>query len=287
MEKIVIENLTVSYGKFIAVKNLNMKVKSGEILGLLGPNGSGKTTTIKAILGFVPYVGKVLVNAEKIGWMPQNAPLYLNLTVEENLRFFAEAYGVKNIEEKIEDLLKLIELQKFRDRLVRNLSGGMKQRCAFACAMVHEPDLLILDEPTAGVDPKLRKSFWEYFESLNREGKTILVTTHYMDEAEKCQRIVLMRDGEILAEGSPDEIKKIALRGEIVKLKIDHAEYALKRLREMAWNVSIEGDELLILVDDARIRIPEIIRLLNDFKVLKIEVVKESLENAFLKLIGG
>ncbi|MCX8205586.1 MAG: ABC transporter ATP-binding protein, partial [Candidatus Nezhaarchaeota archaeon] len=135
MEKIVIENLTVSYGKFIAVKNLNMKVKSGEILGLLGPNGSGKTTTIKAILGFVPYVGKVLVNAEKIGWMPQNAPLYLNLTVEENLRFFAEAYGVKNIEEKIEDLLKLIELQKFRDRLVKNLSGGMKQRCAFACAM--------------------------------------------------------------------------------------------------------------------------------------------------------
>ncbi|MEM2787069.1 MAG: ABC transporter ATP-binding protein, partial [Archaeoglobaceae archaeon] len=129
MEKIKIEDLTVRFGKFVAVNNLNMKVRSGEILGLLGPNGAGKTTTIKAILGFVPYEGKVEINAEKIGWMPQNAPLYLNLTVEENLRFFAEAYGVKNAKQKIEELLKLVELEKFRNRLVRNLSGGMKQRC--------------------------------------------------------------------------------------------------------------------------------------------------------------
>lgn len=286
MEKIKIEDLTVRFGKFVAVNNLNMKVRSGEILGLLGPNGAGKTTTIKAILGFVPYEGKVEINAEKIGWMPQNAPLYLNLTVEENLRFFAEAYGVKNAKQKIEELLKLVELEKFRNRLVRNLSGGMKQRCAFACAMVHEPDLLILDEPTAGVDPKLRKSFWEYFESLNREGKTILITTHYMDEAEKCQRIVLMRGGEILAEGSPEDIKRKALGGEIVKVKVAKAEDAFKKLKSVGLNAELKGNELSVLVDNAKIRVPELFEILGN-DILEVEIERETLENAFLRLLGG
>ncbi|MEM2086291.1 MAG: ABC transporter ATP-binding protein [Archaeoglobaceae archaeon] len=286
MEKIKIEDLTVRFGKFVAVSNLNMKVRSGEILGLLGPNGAGKTTTIKAILGFVPYEGKVEINAEKIGWMPQNAPLYLNLTVEENLRFFAEAYGVKNAKQKIEELLKLVELEKFRNRLVRNLSGGMKQRCAFACAMVHEPDLLILDEPTAGVDPKLRKSFWEYFESLNREGKTILITTHYMDEAEKCQRIVLMRGGEILAEGSPEDIKRKALGGEIVKVKVARAEDAFKKLKSVGLNAELKGNELSVLVDNAKIRVPELFEILGN-DILEVEIERETLENAFLRLLGG
>jgi ABC-2 type transport system ATP-binding protein len=147
---------------------------------LLGPNG-GKTTTIKAIFNVVPYEGKIRIFNERssIGWIPQNSPLYLNLTVEENLRFFASIYGVKKkAEERIEELLSLIELTDYRKRLVKNLSGGMKQRLMLACSMVHNPDLLILDEPTAGVDPPLRKSFWEYFEEMNREGKTILVTTH-------------------------------------------------------------------------------------------------------------
>ncbi|MDI9642613.1 MAG: ABC transporter ATP-binding protein [Archaeoglobales archaeon] len=286
MEKIKIEDLTVRFGKFVAVSNLNMKVRSGEILGLLGPNGAGKTTTIKAILGFVPYEGKVEINAEKIGWMPQNAPLYLNLTVEENLRFFAEAYGVKNARQKIEELLKLVELEKFRNRLVRNLSGGMKQRCAFACAMVHEPDLLILDEPTAGVDPKLRKSFWEYFESLNKEGKTILITTHYMDEAEKCQRIVLMRGGEILAEGSPEDIKRKALGGEIVKVKVARAEDAFKKLKSVGLNAELKGNELSVLVDNAKIRVPELFEILGN-DILELEIERETLENAFLRLLGG
>ncbi|MCS7144240.1 MAG: ABC transporter ATP-binding protein [Archaeoglobaceae archaeon] len=287
MDKIVLENLTVRFGNFVAVKNVNIRVKAGEILGLLGPNGAGKTTTIKAILGFVPYEGRIEVKAEKLGWMPQNAPLYLNLTVEENLRFFAEAYGVKKIKEKVEELLKLTELQRFRNRLVRNLSGGMKQRCAFACAIVHEPDLLILDEPTAGVDPKLRKSFWEYFESLNREGKTILITTHYMDEAEKCQRIVLMRDGEILAEGSPEEIKRRALGGEIVKIKVKDINLALEILKKAELNAEIKGDEIWVFVDDAEAKVPDIIKTLESFNVFRVELESETLENAFLKLIGG
>lgn len=287
MDKIVLENLTVRFGNFVAVKNVNIRVKAGEILGLLGPNGAGKTTTIKAILGFVPYEGRIEVKAEKLGWMPQNAPLYLNLTVEENLRFFAEAYGVKKIKEKVEELLKLTELQRFRNRLVRNLSGGMKQRCAFACAIVHEPDLLILDEPTAGVDPKLRKSFWEYFESLNREGKTILITTHYMDEAEKCQRIVLMRDGEILAEGSPEEIKRRALGGEIVKIKVEDINLALEILKKAELNAEIKGDEIWVFVDDAEAKVPDIIKTLESFNVFRVELESETLENAFLKLIGG
>ena len=231
-------SLTVKFGDFVAVKDLNLKVKRGEILGLLGPNGAGKTTTIRAIFGMVPYEGKIRINASSIGWMPQNSPLYLNLTVEENLGFFASLHGVRD-ESRIEELLKLVNLYDFRKRLVRNLSGGMKQRAMLACAMIHDPDLLILDEPTAGVDPPLRKAFWEYFRELNREGKTILVTTHYMDEAENCDRIVLMRNGEKIAEGNPEDIKRMALGGEVIKLKVDDRERAFRVL-------SSEGYEVLL-----------------------------------------
>jgi len=287
MDILEIEGLTVKFGDFVAVKDLSLKVKRGEILGLLGPNGAGKTTTIRAIFGMVPYEGKIRINASSIGWMPQNSPLYLNLTVEENLRFFASLHGVRD-ESRIEELLKLVNLYNFRKRLVRNLSGGMKQRAMLACAMIHDPDLLILDEPTAGVDPPLRRAFWEYFRELNREGKTILVTTHYMDEAENCDRIVLMRNGEKIAEGKPEDIKRMALGGEVVKLKVDDYERAFRVLSSEGYEVMM-NEWVLVRVEKASKEIPNVSEILRKkgVKIEEVDVVRATLEEAFLRLVKG
>ena len=288
-KKMEVTNLTVRFGEFLAVNNLSFDVYEGEIIGFLGPNGAGKTTTIKAIFDVIPYEGKITIHGKRelIGWMPQNSPLYLNLTVEENLKFFASIYGMrKGIDERVEGLLELVELSDYRKRLVKNLSGGMKQRLMLACSMVHDPDLLILDEPTAGVDPPLRKSFWEHFEKMNAEGKTILVTTHYMDEAENCHRLILMRNGEKIAEGSPDVIKKRALGGELIHLEVDEKEKSFNLLKANGYKVELNED-LKILVDDSGESLPEILNLLrdNNIRVLRSETSAASLEEAFMKII--
>lgn len=286
MNALEIENLTVKFGNFVAVNNFSLRVKRGEIFGLLGPNGAGKTTTIRAIFGMVPYEGKIEVYADSIGWMPQNSPLYLNLTVEENMKFFASLHGVKEAKQRIEELLKLVDLYEFRNRLVKNLSGGMRQRAMLACAMIHDPDLLILDEPTAGVDPPLRKTFWEYFERLNAEGKTILVTTHYMDEAEKCDRIVLMRNGEKIAEGSPEDVKRKAIGGEIIKVKVDDKRKAAKLLSSLGYEVEVD-DSIAVKTTLASREISKVVEVLRreGVEVEEVEIVKASLEEAFLKLV--
>ncbi|AGK60512.1 ABC-type multidrug transport system, ATPase component [Archaeoglobus sulfaticallidus PM70-1] len=283
-----IENLTVRFGDFLAVKDFSLKVRRGEILGLLGPNGAGKTTTIRAIFGMVSYEGKIRINAGSIGWMPQNSPLYLNLTVEENMRFFTSLHGIRNAEQRIEELLRLVNLYDFRKRLVRNLSGGMKQRAMLACAMIHDPDLLILDEPTAGVDPPLRKTFWEHFEELNAEGKTILVTTHYMDEAENCDRIVLMRNGTKIAEGSPEDVKRWALGGEIVRIRVDDRQRAFRLLSSADYEVVVD-DWVAVKTAMASPEVPRIVDLLKagGVEVKEVETVKATLEEAFLRLVEG
>lgn len=282
MNILEVSKLSVRFGGFYAVRNLTMSVKRGEILGLLGPNGSGKTTTIRAIFGMVPYEGEIRNYSRSTGWMPQNFSLYLNLTIEENLRFFASLYGIKD-ERRIEEMLRLVQLENYRKRLVKNLSGGMRQRAMLACAMLHDPDLLILDEPTAGVDPPLRLSFWEQFEKLRDEGKTILVTTHYMDEAERCERLVLMRNGEKIAEGTPKEIKRKA-GGDKVILHVDNAEKAAELVggkNENGW--------IVVDVEEASVAIPELIKRLemHGFKVFKAEIGRITLEDAFIRLMGG
>jgi len=288
MEILRIKNLTIRFGDFIAVKDFSLNVKRGEILGLLGPNGAGKTTTIRAIFGMVPYEGKIEIYADSIGWMPQNSPLYLNLTVEENMRFFASLHGIRNAEQRIEELLKLVNLYDFRKRLVRNLSGGMKQRAMLACAMIHDPDLLILDEPTAGVDPPLRKAFWEHFEELNAEGKTILVTTHYMDEAENCDRIVPMRNGTKMAEGSPDEVKRTALGGEIVRIKVDDRQRAFRLLSSAGYEVVVD-EWVAVKTVVASPEVPRVVEILKagGIEVKEVEIVRATLEEAFLRLVEG
>jgi ABC-2 type transport system ATP-binding protein len=210
--------LVKRYGKFTAVDGLDLRVKKGEIYGLLGPNGAGKTTTIKMLCGLLKMSGgEAHINgrqlpdhriAAEIGYMPQETALYLGLTVHQNMAFFGEIFGLpkREIEERETTLLDFINLPEWRDELVGNLSGGMKHRVSLACALIHQPPLLLLDEPTVGVDPELRVSFWDYFNDIKSEGRTIVITTHYMDEAGRCDRIGFMHNGRLIAEGKPGEL---------------------------------------------------------------------------------
>ncbi len=210
--------LVKRYGKFPAVDGLDLRVRKGEIYGLLGPNGAGKTTTIKILCGLlkvsegeVDVAGKRVPDksiAADIGYMPQETALYPDLTVHQNMAFFGEIFGLskREIEEREDALLAFINLPEWRDEMVGNLSGGMKHRVSLACALIHMPPLLLLDEPTVGVDPELRVSFWDYFKDIKNQGRTIVITTHYMDEASRCDRIGFMHNGRLMAEGKPEEL---------------------------------------------------------------------------------
>jgi ABC-2 type transport system ATP-binding protein len=214
------KNLTKRFGIFTALDNLNLKIENGIIHGLLGPNGAGKTTAIKILCGLLkPSGGEAYIFGKKlpdrsilpsIGYMPQETALYLELSVHHNLALYGELYGMSRsrITEREREMLQFIALEKWRNEPVSNLSGGMKHRVSLACSMIHEPKLLFLDEPTVGVDPELRASFWEYFNELKRKGITIVLTTHYMDEAQHCDRIGLLRLGKLIAEGAPGEITR-------------------------------------------------------------------------------
>ncbi|CEH34305.1 ABC transporter ATP-binding protein [Romboutsia lituseburensis] len=211
-------NLDVEYDKVKILNNINLNIKEGEIIGLLGPSGSGKTTLVKTIIGMKGFVkGKVVVLDEKmptlkvvndIGYMAQSDALYDDLTGIDNVLFFAELYGIKGkiAKQRAMEVLELVDLQKHAKRPVKNYSGGMKRRLSLAIALVHSPKLLILDEPTVGIDPILRKKFWDEFNRIKNSGGTIIVTTHVMDEAYKCNKLALIRNGKIIAEGSPNEI---------------------------------------------------------------------------------
>ena len=212
------KNLTKKFGAFTALDRLNLKIESGAIHGLLGPNGAGKTTAIKILCGLLkPSGGEAYIFGKEvpdrsilpvIGYMPQETALYMELSVHHNLALYGELYGmsVGRIAEREKELLQFIALEKWRDAPVANLSGGMKHRVSLACSMIHEPKLLFLDEPTVGVDPELRASFWEYFSRLKAAGVTIVLTTHYMDEAQHCDKIGLVRRGKLIAEGTPGDI---------------------------------------------------------------------------------
>lgn len=211
--------MTKSFGKFTAVDSLNITIHEGEIYGLLGPNGSGKTTTIKMLCGLLsPTSGQATILGESIpckplminvGYMPQETALYLDNTVHENLSFFAGIYGLsKNqFQKQEEQMLKFIDLEKWRDTLISTLSGGMKHRVSLACALIHGPKIVFLDEPTVGVDPELRVTFWGFFKSMVKKGTTVIITTHYIDEADNCSRVGLLRQGKLIAEGKPSDLK--------------------------------------------------------------------------------
>lgn len=217
-------NLTKVYkeGKIKAVDNLNLKIAKGEIYALIGANGSGKTTTINMMIGSLyptsgsinvlglPIPEKRRVAAGQIGVAPQEYALYSDLSVEQNIWFFAKLYNIKRdaFEKRLEELLPILNLNERRKTTVYNLSGGMKRRVSIACALMHEPKIVFFDEATVGIDPVLRAFFWEYFRSLAQAGLTIVLTSHVMDEAERADRIGLMRAGKLIEEGTPDEIRR-------------------------------------------------------------------------------
>lgn len=217
-----VEHLTQRFGKRIILHDISIDLQKGEILGLLGPSGSGKTTLVRAIAGIGEYAeGRIHVLGEqmpslhvvqRIGYMAQADALYQDLTGLDNLTFFADMYGVqkKRRKQRIKEVLDLVQLKDDAKRPVHTYSGGMKRRLSLAIALLHEPDILILDEPTVGVDPVLRKNFWEEFRRLQTIGVSLLMTTHVMDEAEHCDRLGLIRDGRLIAFGKPAELKETA-----------------------------------------------------------------------------
>lgn len=215
-----ISNLSFSYGKLKVIDEMSVAISPGTSYGLLGPNGAGKTTLIRLMVGLLkPSSGSIKClgksasreMASQIGYMPQLPALYSELTVTRNIDFFARIYGLKHKKERVErveEVIKLVDLWPKRKTQVSNLSGGMKQRVSLACAIVHKPPLIFLDEPTVGLDPELRVHFWKYFEELTKSGSTLIISSHTFDDAAHCNKLAFMRMGKIVAEGSPMELKQ-------------------------------------------------------------------------------
>jgi ABC-type multidrug transport system ATPase subunit len=242
---IVLDHLSKSFGSVHAVEDLSLVIETGTIFGFLGPNGAGKTTTMRMLCGLThPTSGRATIEGAdvwkdrhfvrmKFGYVPQRFSLYRDLTVLENFRFFGGAYGVAaaELEPRIERLLKVIDLQEKRDVSAQNLSGGMRQLLAIGCALVHNPSLLFFDEPTVGLDPVHRQQIWNLLYDLSNEGKTIFVTTHYMDEAERCTEVGFIENGRLLAKASPRALKS-SFRTRLLEIDVDPLMPALVQLRD-------------------------------------------------------
>jgi ABC-2 type transport system ATP-binding protein len=292
--------LTKKFGDFVAVNNVNFEVQRGEIFGFLGPNGAGKTTTIRMLLGLLtPTSGTAKVVGydvikeneamrKRIGYMSQKFSLYNDLTVEENLNFYGGVYGVRGskLSERKEYILKMAGLVGRERELTRNLSGGWKQRLALGAAIIHEPEALFLDEPTAGVDPISRRAFWELIYELAEGGTTILVTTHYMDEAEHCQNLVFIQRGNLVAKGSPEEIKVTKMHGDVVEIDSDNAGQAIQTLRDLNVfeEVALYGSLIHVVTDNLPEHLPLIKKSLAErgITVTTIERIAPSLEDVFI-----
>ena len=293
--------MTYGKGKSVvrALRGVDFKIKKGENYCLLGPNGSGKTTLIRCILGLLKSEGSIHVLGyempydhdkimSKIGYMPQNLSLYMDLSVKESLHFFGKIFGMRNRQERTEavnNLLNIFLLSKWRTTKVENLSGGMKRRLSLACTLVHDPELIILDEPTVGVDPMLRINFWNHFKELNERGATIITTTHVMDEAEKSRLIGFMRDGKLIAEGTYYELRRKVpeKRKLIVKVSMENTEKLKEELsKEFGFKTYSESYKINVFYNDDSI-LDEIIAVIrNKTKIHSIQTVEPSLEDTFI-----
>jgi ABC-2 type transport system ATP-binding protein len=295
-----VHNLTKSFGDFMAVDHISFEVPRGQIFGFLGPNGAGKTTTIRMLLGLLKPTGgsatildlDVVRQTEQvrrhIGYMSQKFSLYNDLTVEENLNFYGGVYGVANerLRRRKAYILKMAGLQGRERELTKNLSGGWKQRLALGIAIIHEPEVIFLDEPTAGVDPISRRAFWDLLYELADEGATIMVTTHYMDEAEQCQNLVFIQRGRRVALGSPAEIKTGEMRGQVLELACDAPERAIAALRALNLfeEVALYGALIHVVTTDPDHHQPLIAQTLADqgISVSTLERIAPSLEDVFI-----
>ncbi len=299
-----VEGLTKRFGNFVAVENMSFRVKRGEVFGFLGPNGAGKSTTIRMLCGLLePTSGRAVVGGfdvgkeadrvkENIGYMSQRFSLYEDLTVEQNIDFYGGVYGLEGgrLRERKEWALTMAGLSGKEDVLTQSLSGGWKQRLALGCAILHEPPILFLDEPTGGVDPVSRRNFWDLIYSLSNTGVTIFVTTHYMDEAEHCNTIGLIYAGRLTALGAPTELKHKLDRYQIFEVHCDRPIDAMELLQRQDWvtETSIFGSSFHVSTGsqgDAKPRIKKV--LANEaITVARIEQIVPSLEDVFIHLIG-
>ena len=303
MSSIQTTNLTKSFESLIAVKDLSLEVKTGEIFGLVGPDASGKTTIIRMLCGILPPDGGEAIVAgcdirketdslkERVGYLPQRFGLYGDLTVLENIHFYGDLYQVpkQKRKERIERLLRFANLEPFGRRKAQDLSGGMKQKLGLICALIHTPQILFLDEPTTGVDPLSRRDFWLILYDLLKEGVTILFSTSYLDEAERCSRIGLIYQGNLLVADTPSAVKA-RIGGTILELRMENHQKGMKLLEgiELIRSLVLSGDKIHILVDDPQESekvIREILRE-NGMKISDLLAVRPSLEDAFVSMVG-
>jgi len=303
MDAIRTDRLTKRFGNVAAVEELSLTVAEGEIFGLVGPDGAGKSTTMRLLTSIMePSGGEAWVagchtvrEAEtikrSIGYMSQRFGLYADLTVMENLRFYADIYNEprKGRKEKIERLLSFSNLAPFKRRQAGNLSGGMKQKLGLACALVHTPKILFLDEPTNGVDPVSRRDFWKILGQLHEEGVTIFVSTAYLDEAERCNRVGLIHRGRLLACDTPTGVKRL-MRGEILEIRVESPREAAVVLKRQMPNASVGlfGDRLHVVGLDARRTAAEAEVALKQAGLIadSIQQIKPSLEDVFVSMMA-
>jgi ABC-2 type transport system ATP-binding protein len=295
--------LTKKFGSLVAVDHMDLSVNAGEIFGFLGPNGAGKTTTVRILCGLMmptsgtaTVVGHDVVTEpeevkQRIGYMPQAYGLYDDLTVDENLEFFGSVFRVPRDErrKRADEILQLVRLEEFRKHYAGQLSGGMKRRLSLAVSLIHNPGLLILDEPTAGIDPPLRRIFWQYFRELNRRGVAFFINTHYMDEAELCDRLGLISYGRLVSLGSPTELKRKAVGGERVEFVTADLPRTGEILKdsELVREIHTSDEGIQLVVQEAASAIPRLTSLLREHgvEVLQVRQLQPSLEDVFIKLV--
>jgi len=302
---IFVENVTKRIDDKVLVENLTFDVKQGEIFGFIGPSGSGKTSTIRLLTGvYSPTEGKIRVMGvspshpsrrvqERLGYMPQLFVLYPNLTVRENLDFVAGIYGLNPFRRgrRIEELLKFVELWEARDRLAANVSGGMQRRIELAAALLHNPPLLFVDEPTAGIDPILRSKFWEEFRRLRDEGRTVFVTTQYVGESEHCDRVGVIRKGRLIALDAPVDLRRRALGGDVIDIEAENlSAAAVQSLLQPAFVRDIRPisrSEIRVYVEEAGVAIPPLLEILNNGNctVSRIEEYRPTFDEVFVELM--
>ena len=305
---IQVEHLTKRFGGFTAVDDISFSVTEGEVFGWLGPNGAGKTTTIRmllglmspssgtmSVLGFDPATQAKAMQA-RVGYMSQQFTLYNELTARENIRFYGMVYGLSRgeLRQRQAEIIQMAGLEGRENALTRTLSGGWKQRLALGCAIVHHPRVVFLDEPTAGVDPISRREFWELIYEMAREGVTVLVTTHYMDEAELCRRVGFISQGRLVALDSPSRLKRSQMRGQVLEINCANPDLAMRVLKAARQSGEIPLDEVALygaqvhaVVPDAQLYREMVREALSSagVRVTSVEWIAPTLEDVFISSV--
>jgi len=302
MNAIELHSVTKKFGERIVVDAVTLQIEQGEMFALVGPDGAGKTTVIRMLCGITtPTSGELTVQGfdvrrhpeevrKRIGYLSQKFSLYGDLTIDENVEFFAEIHGVRDYKKRRNELLEFTRLTPFRTRLAEKLSGGMKQKLALACTLVHTPEVIFLDEPTTGVDPVSRRDFWKVLSSLLKTGITILMTTPYLDEAERCSRVALMSEGKILMADTPNNLEKV-MKGDVVEIITPRIRSAFTALRNnpLVLEVQAFGDRVNVVLPKAAADMPAVLDYLRReaVEVTGWRVIPPSLENVFISLLSG